>query len=316
MHHAYRFEGPAGVGKEMTAFALAQALVCATTAPAGQVFAACGSCSACTRATSFTEEAPRVPRHPDVVVIERGLYPAEVLRRTRAETQEISVDQIPPIGLWNGRASAAPRQVPGVHRPASRRAVDIGRQCAAEDARRAKQFDLLHPHQRSRQRALDDGTFKNAARAFRPALRKAGPSISESAAFPRRRRRWPPRFREEARKRPSSSAIPRRSKSAKPSSTRRSPPCARPISASAITLSEARARDKEVLYDRLAALAGRFARLGRKIAHDDARRASVAARHYMTVTRAMRELERNGSPALVLEAMVARSELAGFSAAG
>ncbi len=28
VHHAYRFEGPDGVGKELAAFALAQSLVC------------------------------------------------------------------------------------------------------------------------------------------------------------------------------------------------------------------------------------------------------------------------------------------------
>lgn len=33
VHHAYRFEGPNGVGKEMAAFALAQALVCETPPP-------------------------------------------------------------------------------------------------------------------------------------------------------------------------------------------------------------------------------------------------------------------------------------------
>ena len=89
VHHAYRFEGPSGVGKEMTAFAFAQALVCTTPPPSGIAYQACGTCSACTRAVTLTAEAPRVPIHPDVVVLERGLYSAESLRRARAEVQDI-----------------------------------------------------------------------------------------------------------------------------------------------------------------------------------------------------------------------------------
>src|SRR4051812_48064913 len=85
VHHAYRFEGPNGVGKEMTAFALAQALVCATPAPEGHVHHACGRCSACTRAVTFSSEPPQVPLHPDVVIVERGLYSPEALRRSRPE---------------------------------------------------------------------------------------------------------------------------------------------------------------------------------------------------------------------------------------
>src|SRR5437868_14065518 len=81
VHHAYRFEGPSGVGKELTAFAFAQALVCTTPPPSGVVYQACGTCSACTRAVTLSGEAPRVPLHPDVVVLERGLYSAESLRR-------------------------------------------------------------------------------------------------------------------------------------------------------------------------------------------------------------------------------------------
>src|SRR5450432_2794532 len=41
VHHAYRFEGPEGVGKEMAAFFMAQALVCAVGGAR-----ACGVCSA------------------------------------------------------------------------------------------------------------------------------------------------------------------------------------------------------------------------------------------------------------------------------
>lgn len=89
VHHAYRFEGPDGVGKELAAFALAQALVCTEQPSAG-----CGECSACRRVVSLSADAPRVPLHPDVVLIERGLYPAHVLGRTSPETTGIGVEQI------------------------------------------------------------------------------------------------------------------------------------------------------------------------------------------------------------------------------
>ena len=81
VHHAYRFEGPNGVGKEMAAFALAQALVCESPPPEGHVHWACGKCSACTRAVAKTKTDPGLPVHPDVVILERGLYSAEALRR-------------------------------------------------------------------------------------------------------------------------------------------------------------------------------------------------------------------------------------------
>src|SRR4030095_522931 len=68
VHHAYRFEGPDGVGKELAAFALAQSLV-GEKSPA-----ACPGCRACRRAVTLSEQEPRVPLHPDVVLVERGLY--------------------------------------------------------------------------------------------------------------------------------------------------------------------------------------------------------------------------------------------------
>src|SRR5258706_2576378 len=74
VHHGYRFEGPPGVGKELAAFALAQALVCETDTHLG-----CGTCSACRRAVTLATEEPRVPQHPDVVLVQRGLYPSSIL---------------------------------------------------------------------------------------------------------------------------------------------------------------------------------------------------------------------------------------------
>ena len=79
VHHAYLFDGPDGVGKEMTALGLAQALVCE--APAKDD--ACGTCSACIRTAGRRGEDTR-PLHPDVVILERGLYePSQIGRRSR-----------------------------------------------------------------------------------------------------------------------------------------------------------------------------------------------------------------------------------------
>ena len=98
VHHAYLFDGPDGVGKERTAFGLAQALVCERR-PEG-ASEACGECRACTRAVPRAGESR--PLHPDVVVLERGLYePAAIGRRT-PETQDISIDQVRTLVLARG----------------------------------------------------------------------------------------------------------------------------------------------------------------------------------------------------------------------
>ena len=86
VHHAYRFEGPPGVGKELAAFALAQALVCEGPGPR-----ACKTCSACLRALRITEEEPHVPAHPDVILLQRGLYRGRI---TANEATGISIEQV------------------------------------------------------------------------------------------------------------------------------------------------------------------------------------------------------------------------------
>ena len=86
VHHAYRFEGPPGVGKEMAAFALAQALVCELGGTR-----ACGTCSACQRALRLAENDPQVPAHPDVVLLQRGLYRGRI---SANEATGISIEQV------------------------------------------------------------------------------------------------------------------------------------------------------------------------------------------------------------------------------
>src|SRR5688572_24774827 len=103
LHHALRFEGPDGVGKERCAFALAQALVCTQRPREG-----CGDCSACKRAVTLSPEPPQVPAHPDVVLVERGLYPPGVLGRSGPETTGIGVEQIRRVVL--SRAAFPPHE--------------------------------------------------------------------------------------------------------------------------------------------------------------------------------------------------------------
>jgi DNA polymerase III subunit delta' len=91
VHHAYRFEGPPGVGKGLAALALARALLCERPTPL-----ACEACSACKRASTFSESEPRLPAHPDLLIVERGLY-RNVIQAS--EATGISIEQVRRIVL-------------------------------------------------------------------------------------------------------------------------------------------------------------------------------------------------------------------------
>lgn len=91
VHHAYRFEGPPGVGKSLTALALGRALLCEAPTPFS-----CGVCSACKRAAIVADADPPLPAHPDLLIVERGLY-RNVLNAS--EASGISIEQIRRIVL-------------------------------------------------------------------------------------------------------------------------------------------------------------------------------------------------------------------------
>ena len=306
VHHAYRFEGPKGVGKEMAAFAFAQALVCETPPPEGHAHHACGRCSACTRAVTLSTEPPHVPLHPDVILIERGLYSPEALRRARQELQEISVDQIRKCILerasfppHEGRArviiirrahelsiSAANALLKTLEEPLARTyfilMTDRGSDLL-DTVRSRSQLVRFAPLGSTIVRAILEqrGVASDAAEtaadlaggSVAAALEHADPNaMAERNAFI------------EA----TMAAV------------------FAPDIAAALTLSDARARDKDVLIDRLSALATHFAKQGRADVKERPDDALGAAESYDNVARAIDELERNGSPALVLEAMVTR----------
>jgi DNA polymerase-3 subunit delta' len=104
VHHAYLFDGPDGVGKELAALGLAQALVCERRSERGT--AACGECSACVRVP--LREGSARPLHPDVVLLERGLYTPEQIGRRSPETQDLSIDQVRTLVL--ARAAFPPHE--------------------------------------------------------------------------------------------------------------------------------------------------------------------------------------------------------------
>lgn len=93
IHHAYRFEGPLGVGKGKLALTFAQGLLCDENQGRGP---GCGECRSCARVVTFADDKPLVPLHPDVLLVERDLYPPATLGKKpdQHEKTGIGVAQI------------------------------------------------------------------------------------------------------------------------------------------------------------------------------------------------------------------------------
>jgi DNA polymerase-3 subunit delta' len=91
VHHAYRFEGPDGVGKTLAAVELARVLLCEAPAPL-----ACGACSACRRVSAGRSEEQRLSVHPDLLLVQRGIYKGVL---AAGEASGISIEQVRRIVL-------------------------------------------------------------------------------------------------------------------------------------------------------------------------------------------------------------------------
>jgi DNA polymerase III subunit delta' len=295
VHHAYRFEGPPGVGKEMAALALAQALVCESHGPL-----ACARCSACRRAVTFSEQEPRVPLHPDVIFLQRGLYSKSVLGAS--EATGISVEQVRRVVL--GRAGFRPhegRALVFIVRDADELTVQAANALlkTLEEPDPATHFVLItsRPNRlldtvRSRTLAVRFGPLPDdvVARilAEHDAPPAAAPLAQGSASLALE-------LSEEDHAEARDGFI-RRALEAIDA----------PDLATAIDLMETRALSRDELRGQLSFLAQALALNGRDTAARAPDQAERAARRYGEVTEAMSELERNAQPALVLESMLLR----------
>lgn len=297
VHHAYRFEGPAGVGKELCALALAQTLVCERGEPV-----ACGSCSACKRAVTFSSEEPFVPLHPDVVLVGRGVYPGSLLGSGVSEATGISVEQIRRLVL--ARSGYPPHE--------GRALVFIVRDAdeLTPQAANAMLKTLEEPAEKTHfilltsrpNRLLDTVRSRTLAVRFGPLpdelvaeilaakglptdvapLAQGSASVAIQLADPDQMKERE-EFVEGAR-----SAI-----------------AARDL-ADAIGFAQNRPDKRDALRNELGFLAHSFAMEARELAANDPIGAERAARRYSTVLTTLDEVEKNVQPALALEAMVAR----------
>lgn len=299
VHHAYRFEGPDGVGKELAAFALAQALLCTGGDPLG-----CGQCSACKRAVTMGSEEPHVPQHPDLTLIERGLYAPEIIGTRNREVSEISVHQIRRLVIEH--ASFSPHE--GRARVfIFRRADELSTGAAnallkiLEEPRQGTHFILLSSRAerllttiRSRSMPIRFGPLPDAL--IRDILAARNIQGDQSLTI-------------ELAAGSASAAI----ELSDPELTKSRDDFVEAILSAAeakdlgaaVEFAEKGDRDKAELQQDLRALSATLARRARAAMHQNPAGASAMAQRYELVARTISRLERNASPTLSLVSLVA-----------
>ncbi|MBN1610182.1 MAG: DNA polymerase III subunit [Polyangiaceae bacterium] len=297
VHQAYRFEGPAGVGKELTAYAFAQSLLCERGGPIG-----CGQCRSCERVVSLSPEPPQVPRHPDLLLIARGLYPPALLGTSQPEVAGIGIEQVRRIVLARvGYPPHEGRAVVCVIRDAdelTNQAANALLKTIEEPGERmffvlvTSRPDRLPDTIRSRTLAVRFAPLadhvvasileRNGAPTEAAAVAEGSASLALQLADPEQM----------AARQDFADAVLRAV-------------AARDLAA-ALDLLETRSLARDRLREQLAFLAQTFAQRGRQAVAAQPGLSELAARQHRIVFGAIRSLDRFGQPALVLEAMVAR----------
>jgi DNA polymerase III subunit delta' len=295
VHHAYRFEGPPGVGKELAAFALAQALVCERAE--GE---ACGACSACRRAVTLSEEPPEVPQHPDVVLLERGLY-RSVLGGS-SEATGIGIEQVRKVVLT--RAGFPPHE--------GRALVFIVRDAdeITTQAANALLKTLEEPHDRTHfvlltsrpNRLLDTIRSRSLPVRFAP--------LSDAVVAQILTRRGVDASVAPLAQGSASLALELADPEAKSERDAFVSAALEAVAAPDLTLglklAEGQKRDRDGLKSLLAFFAHSLAGAAREGIARDVAAAERRARQYGVVLETLGEIEKNVQPALALEAMVVR----------
>jgi DNA polymerase III subunit delta' len=297
VHHAYRFEGPTGVGKEMAAFALAQSLVCTKGGRLG-----CGECGACQRAVHLSDEDPHVPLHPDVVLLGRGLYPAAALGTASRESTGIGVEQIRRLVL--SRVGFSPHEGRAFVFIV-REAEDLTQQAAnallktLEEPPQRTHFVLLTSRPR---RLLDTIRSRTLSVRFGPLPEDVLEGILEQHGRSKECARAAEGSAEAALSLSDEEAARARSDFVKSAIEA----TLAPTLEGAIAFAQARPEDRDDLRQNLQALCRHLTREAHAQLSGDARLASLAAKRYSIVYEALDAIDRNGQPALALEAMITR----------
>jgi DNA polymerase-3 subunit delta' len=299
VHHAYLFDGPDGVGKELAAMGLAQALLCERRADDGDH--ACGVCSACERIARGNES--RTSLHPDLVLLERGLYEPGAIGRRIPETQDLSIDQVRTLVL--ARAAFSPHEDKAkvfVLRRAEELSVSAANallKTLEEPGPRthfvllSSQGDSLLATIRSRTQRVRFGSLGNGivaelltARGIDAKLAAESSELSGGSMKTALARAGTDEAAELDR------VFVERARTA----------LSRPDPSVGFELAEEGKKNKAELGPRLEALAASFA-LEARAAAGAAGPPPRALQHYRLVQDALRQLDANGSPQLVIEAM-------------
>lgn len=296
VHHAYRFEGPDGVGKEKAAFALAQSLLCETTP------LACGKCSACRRATTLSESEPHVPIHPDLVLVQRGLYPAALLGGSVSEATGISVEQVRRVILSRvGYPPHEGRALVFIVRDAEELTASAANALlkTLEEPTARMHFVLLTSRPN---RLLDTVRSRTLAVRFGPLPNEVIERVLEQNGAPR----------ELARLAQGSASLaleladPDRMRERDDFVRAAFEATAAPDLATAIGMADGKSGDRHELRTLISFFAQALAEKGRELVGHAPEQAELFARRHEAVLAAMTALDQNAQPALALEAMIAR----------